>query len=144
MDEGWMRVVIVTGSRDYEDHETVYSWLRRLGAEVVGEGACRTGADLIAHQYALVNQLGYRRYPADWYPNGKLDRSAGVKRNTHMLHCEVLIAERKEDIVVVGFPLPQSKGTFDCLDKACKYNLHTIEVRWDGVIHDSGEQRKLF
>lgn len=80
------------------------------GITVLIHGAAR-GADRRAAQWASRRGVAIEPYPADWYPNGfgKLDKSAGPKRNAKML------AEGKPDLVIA---FPGGDGTADMVEKA--------------------------
>ena len=84
------RRVLVTGSRTWTDHQTIYA---ALDAEAAGapdgivlvHGGCPTGADEIAEQWSRTSwavRLTVERHPADWTTHG--DR-AGPRRNTEMV-----------------------------------------------------------
>lgn len=96
--------ILVTGSRDWDDWETIYRelnrWVTKLGAEYepdefgntmpdpskirVVHGACPTGADHWAEQWAISNcslEL-CEPHEADWEAHG---RAAGPIRNREMV-----------------------------------------------------------
>jgi hypothetical protein len=88
--------VLVTGSRDWQDEELIRHQLTRVWLTVdrpftVIHGACPTGADWMASDWVanmLEAEMGDVReepHPANWRPNGKLDRSAGFRRNAEMV-----------------------------------------------------------
>lgn len=91
--------ILVTGSRNWNDRALVHArldhWLTQ-GPLVVVHGACPTGTDLHASEWAHAHQAdGVREepHPADWDAHG---RSAGPQRNKHMAslgahHCEAFI-----------------------------------------------------
>lgn len=78
--------VLVCGGRDYTNKDKIFSVLDKLHAEnlidciIEGEAP---GADTIAKQWALLNDVELYRVPAEWdkYPKG----SAGPIRNQKML-----------------------------------------------------------
>lgn len=78
-------IVLVCGSRDWTDRETIRAWLGRLppGTEIVHGG--ERGADSIA--WNVASDLGFvvRAYPADW---SSLGRKAGPIRNQRMIDTE--------------------------------------------------------
>lgn len=85
--------VLVTGSRSWDDHDTVRAALAvarwdAAGPMVVVHGACTSGADAIAswwcRQFARTKGLGIteERHPADWERHG---RRAGFVRNAEMV-----------------------------------------------------------
>jgi hypothetical protein len=113
--------VLVTGSRAWPDGAAVHQKLRRValrqgfGRLVVVHGACPTGADAFADEWARENAdagVTVEPHPADWDTHGK---AAGPLRNTHMVQ---LTAD-----LVLAFPLGASRGTRDCMSKAQQAGL---------------------
>lgn len=100
------RRVLVTGSRWWSDATTLAAALaaqvEEHGPIVVIHGAA-AGADRMADNWAVNHGYPVDPYPADWAKHG---RKAGPIRNRKML------AESRPDIVL-AFPLPDSKGTWD-------------------------------
>ena len=78
--------VLVTGSRDWDDGETIMFDLAGLSmlhrGLVVVHGACPKGADAIAASCARKLGLAQEPHPADWGRHGK---SAGFRRNAEMV-----------------------------------------------------------
>ena len=83
--------ILVTGSRDWPEKGIVqkailHAWhdAGRLWAPsvVLVSGACPTGADLMAEEYADAQAFKVERHPADWDKYGK---RAGYIRNSHMV-----------------------------------------------------------
>jgi hypothetical protein len=90
--------ILVTGSRDWEDYFRIGSEIVRAmqdltpiqpgqynyndGRYVIVHGACPTGADYLADQWALGSLTDVERHPADWKRYG---RAAGFKRNAEMV-----------------------------------------------------------
>lgn len=88
--------ILITGSRDWRDedlirHQLTRVWLTVEGPFVVVHGACPSGADWMASDWVanmLEAEMGDVReeaHPANWRPGGKLDRSAGFRRNAEMV-----------------------------------------------------------
>ncbi|NUP15463.1 MAG: DUF2493 domain-containing protein [Streptomyces sp.] len=88
--------VLVTGSRDWEDRAAIDDFLTSLAAAnvfhnrttVVVHGACPTGADAIADDWARYHAarsplVEFERHPANWSLNGK---RAGFIRNARMVN----------------------------------------------------------
>jgi predicted ATPase len=78
---------LVTGSRTWEDEGRLYEALDELlvahpDTLVVVHGACRTGADALAQQWAEHNGVQVERWPANWLMLGK---RAGFVRNAAMV-----------------------------------------------------------
>lgn len=129
--------ILITGSRDWTDrvavYQTLYAYVTRhcppdydrhgnlidydLSDVTIVHGACPTGADVIAEDWAVVNWVVFERHPADWDKHGK---AAGPIRNQEMVD---LGAD-----VCLAFPLPGSKGTRDCMAKARAAGIPVIEV----------------
>jgi hypothetical protein len=106
-----VRRVLVTGSRDFTDYDTIAGVLDDEAVThgpivVIHGGAC--GADQLAATWARANRQAQLAFPADWERYG---RHAGPIRNRKML------AEAYPD-VVHAFPLPGSRGTWDCVQAA--------------------------
>lgn len=81
--------ILVTGSRDWEDQQAVYRALadtiRPLPADqeiTVVHGACPTGADHMAHEWARGFGATIDAHPANWVTYGK---AAGPRRNARMV-----------------------------------------------------------
>ncbi len=78
--------ILVTGSRDWADHEAVLFELAALALQhpgaVVVHGACRTGADRFAALAAKAAGLAQEPHPADWK---RWNRAAGPIRNEEMV-----------------------------------------------------------
>jgi YspA, cpYpsA-related SLOG family len=85
------RRLLVTGSRDWNDAATIWRILKVVWAfdpdTLLVSGACPRGADLLCETY-WDEYLGggTERHPANWYPGGAYDRSAGFRRNEEMVH----------------------------------------------------------
>lgn len=116
--------VLVTGTRENSPlvEYMVHGWLDKLVAGdyvpqgrriIVVHGACPTGVDFYADQWATSRQLDVERHPADWR-QGKM---AGPRRNTRMV-------ETKPNWCL-GFPGRGSRGTWDCLQKAVNAGIPT-------------------
>jgi DNA polymerase-3 subunit epsilon len=113
--------ILITGSRDWEDRDLVRAeldkQLDRHGRIVVVHGACPTGADKYAAEWARdhrTNGAHEERHPADWNAHGK---TAGPRRNDHMArlgagHC-------------LAFILNKSAGATGCADAAERAGIPT-------------------
>lgn len=124
--------VLVTGSRDWTDRETVYRAIVQLQEQhaergydgqgnfvdwlvdgwVIVHGACPTGADAIADDFATTSWMAVERHPADWKKYG---RRAGFLRNAEMV-------ELGADICL-AFQRNKSKGTQHTIDLARKAGI---------------------
>lgn len=101
--------ILVTGGRDYQDREKVFEALDRLhkekGIACIIHGACPTGADRWADEWAKDRSVGVEAYEADWI---RLGRWAGPERNQRM-------ADAKPDGVVA---FSGGRGTADMCRRA--------------------------
>ena len=132
--------ILITGSREWDDYGTVCMELggimRHLMATVrpcprivVVHGAAG-GADALADQAARAFGMTPELHPADWRPNGKLDRSAGFKRNALMvsLGADLCLAFYKQGA--------GNKGTDHCARLAEKAGIPVRRVS-DALDHAS-------
>ena len=118
-----MRRVLVTGSRNYDDKNTLFDALAdqyEPGMIVVHGGA--RGADTIACEWVKKMQsLGYQVtaevHQADWYEYGK---AAGLVRN------EVMVDAGAD--VCLAFPLGESSDTRHCMSAAEKAGIPVINL----------------
>lgn len=108
--------ILVTGSRDWEDKNTIYAALENArqaeGAShdsvLLIHGDCPTGADRIAANFAEAMDWGVKPFPADWDRYGK---RAGFMRNVQMV--DNLVSFRHiEPVTCLAFPMPCRKP--DC------------------------------
>ncbi len=111
-----MKVVIVTGGRDYNDYHKVADILEFLNADLIIQGGA-TGADKMAKTYAELAGIECQTYEADWNAYGK---AAGPIRNTLML---------KENPNAVVLAFPGGNGTANCLKQAVSMDMTVLLVR---------------
>lgn len=116
--------VLVTGSRDWDDRESViealHSWWVEIGEPdnaLLIHGAAR-GADTLCKEYWESIGLPTKPFEARWRVDGQYRKWAGNERNTEMVKFGA--------DVCIAFPLESSIGTLDCIKKAEKAG---IEVR---------------
>lgn len=115
-------VVVVSGSREYSNIQKIYNELQNILDEhnnvVIVEGGAN-GADAIAALFAKEKGIKLLTFNADW---DKYKKAAGGIRNQQMLD------ECNPDLVI-AFPLPKSKGTYDMIRRANidGYNLKVIQ-----------------
>jgi len=117
----WAVRVLVCGGRDYADRQHVFREMDRiagisetapLGRNItIIHGACRTGADQWADEWAVLNWKQIDEFPADWQTHG---RAAGPIRNQRM------IDEGRPDLVVA---FPGGSGTADMVRRAEKAGI---------------------
>ncbi|MGW2520535.1 DUF2493 domain-containing protein [Streptomyces sp. NPDC001617] len=81
--------ILITGSRDWEDQDAVYKALAEVvrvlpvnQEVIVVHGACPTGADHMAHEWARGFGALIEAHPANWVKHG---RQAGPLRNAAMV-----------------------------------------------------------
>lgn len=78
--------ILITGSRDWTDRTTIYRALRSapfdIADNILVSGACPTGADRIAEEFASLLGWTIERHPAEWQHYGK---RAGFLRNKAMV-----------------------------------------------------------
>lgn len=117
--------VLVTGGRDYRNERRIVFELdsirNTIGLDVLIHGDA-PGADRLAGRWAERRGITVRKWPVNWFPNGKdggRDDMAGKKRNTQML------AEEAPDLVVA---FPGFAGTNDMVEKARAAGVRVIEV----------------
>lgn len=113
---GRLFTILVTGSRDWTDQGGIAVLLDHYAAgrdiRVVHGG--QRGADMLADKIAR-GRPGWevQRYVAHWRKYGK---AAGAIRNQEMI-------DKEHPDLVIAFPLPQSKGTYDCINRARKAKI---------------------
>lgn len=138
--------ILVCGGRDYADRSAVIRELDRLTIDegdmlprkgtVIIHGACRTGADRWADEWAVVNWCPCEEFPADWTnierpgavvrkrKDGSLyDAAAGPHRNQRM------IDEGRPDLVVA---FPGKNGTADMMQRARAAGIEILEAPTGG------------
>lgn len=116
--------VIVCGSRNWTDAEVIRADLDRLTQRyediLVIEGGA-PGADRIAGEWCEVGAVLpcrlvlHQQIPADWEKHGK---AAGPIRNQQMLERLLRFQEEGWDVAVWAYPLPDSRGTKDMINRA--------------------------
>jgi len=124
--------LLVCGGRDYADRDTLNRTLARICEErgwitpksddgnwlpaiVVVHGACPTGADAMADEWAVVNWCRQGRHRPDWKKHG---RAAGPIRNQEM-------ADTRPDL---GVSFPGGRGTADMVRRARAAGIEVVEV----------------
>lgn len=116
--------ILVTGSRNWTAKRVVWEALNyysdflmkmHVGSHVVVvHGDCPTGADAIAQDWCDFYDNPVERHPADW----KHGKAAGPRRNGEMVDLGADIC--------LAFPLPDSRGTVDCMRKANEAGIPII------------------
>ncbi len=119
-----MTRVIVFGSREWSLEYRGYVWARldSLPADaLIVHGACPTGADAHADEWATFRGRQVERHPANWT---ELGRAAGPRRNQH-------IARLGADLAI-GFRMPgKSNGTDNMADECELVRIPVERHGWD-------------
>jgi len=111
--------IAVTGSREWKDVKEIKKRLLSASKDknkkyiLISGGA--KGADTIAENIANKLKWDVIKHLPNW---NKYGRAAGPVRNQ-------LIIDEKPDILL-AFPMPESKGTYDAIKKAKKGLVKTI------------------
>jgi hypothetical protein len=130
--------ILLTGSRDWSDEGTIRRallWaIGKYGAHnklILVHGDCPDGADAIAQREWVrlswdndLHLLAPERHTVtkeDW---ARIGKRAGPERNQRMVN--------EGADICLAFPLPSSKGTFDCMYKAHKAGIPV--KTWEPVV----------
>lgn len=133
-------IVLVTGSRTWDDSEYLWSVLDGLldsaGEIVLHHGGCKRGADQAAEFWARRQQRQGLNvlivlHPAAWRrPDGSTDKSAGFRRNAEMV-LAVVHADVAQAAVCHAFIRGNSPGASHCAAAAEKAGIPTVRHRWE-------------
>lgn len=112
--------ILVCGGRDFDDEPRLHTTLDKILEEsndiLIISGMAR-GADSMAINWAVKNDLHYEGYPADWKKYG---RAAGPIRNQQMLD------EGRPDLVIA---FPGGTGTRDMIRRTKKAGIEIKEIK---------------
>ena len=123
-----MNTILVTGGRNYDNRDNVFSILDRVHAKspitLIVHGACckrgspleLTGSDRWAQEWAQDRQIPYMGHPAQW---ALLGDAAEPRRNQTMLWATM-------PHWVIAFP--GGSGTADMVQRARQYSVRVWEV----------------
>lgn len=118
--------VVVCGSRNWTDRETIRAWLARLplGSEVAHGGA--PGADTIAGEEAGARGLSVHVFQADWSKHGN---AAGPIRNRWMLDTfkPALVLAFTDSLLSATKP-GRLSGTGDCVAAANERRIRATVI----------------
>lgn len=123
--------VLLAGSRACPGPSPIY---RALGAVLVQHGpftlvhgACSTGADFYAHEWATAHpEVTEIKYPAAWETHGK---AAGPIRNAYMV--------KDGADLVLAFPMPGGRGTQHTVRLAQRAGIPVRTYNEDGSLRDT-------
>ena len=131
-------LLIVAGGRDFDDvgmlNEALYRFPAILTSEFVN-GMCKTGADLLAREYARKRGRKVHEFPADWDKYGK---KAGPLRNGKMAQFVAsgmregngVLRESAIHGVLIAFWDGRSPGTRSMINEALKKGLEVHVYRY--------------
>lgn len=119
-----MKVVIVTGGRDFTDETVINDALSaQMPFYALVQGTAR-GADRLCAEWARKRGIQVLDFPADW--DGPDGNAAGFVRNGLMMDFGVQLWDAGEEVVVVAFP--GNNGTADAMRKARKRGLTLVKA----------------
>ena len=126
-----MSRLLITGSRNWTNREVIYNSLASVNTSfniklqfknILIQGECPYGgADAIAKEIWESWGLEVETYPAE-VVDGKI---LGPQRNAKMV--------KSGADLCLGFPLENSRGTYNCMTLAYNAGIPTILVREDGT-----------
>lgn len=128
-------IIVVTGSRNWKDYDTLRSYIDLLSKKerilhsphFIVHGDAK-GADQLANKYAIQHSIPIKAFPADW----TLGNKAGPIRNQQMIDWAIKRALQFEsEVICIAFPLPKSKGTWDCIRRCVKEGVKTYVIGAD-------------
>lgn len=121
-----MRVVVITGGRDYPDGDAVRYALAGHQPDILIHGACPSGVDWYAAEWAKNNAVPVLAWPADWDRHG---RKAGPLRNEDMVAFAAQLVRMRGFVeTCVGVVFPGGRGTAHCAKMMEKYGI-PMDVR---------------
>lgn len=106
----------ITGSRGWTDEELIYGVLKDYVGpdDVLVHGACSSGADAYAANWARENGIPQEPHPADW----SLGKGAGFQRNTVMAFSDIDCC--------LAFIRNDSPGTRHAIEEARRAGLEPL------------------
>ncbi len=100
--------ILITGSRNWSDMEAIEAAMFKFKPDTIIEGGAN-GADKMAKEYAIANNIAVIEVNAEWAKYGKY---AGPIRNAKM------ISMNPDLVVAFSKDLLEDGGTFDTINKA--------------------------
>jgi predicted polyphosphate/ATP-dependent NAD kinase len=119
-----MRIVIITGGRNYRDFARVSQILSKLNLDLLIHGGCPSGVDRFGEDFAKEFGKDSKVFEADWEAFGKF---AGPKRNKEMMAFGKEMVEKGHKVVVIAFP--GGNGTANAIENAKKLGLKVFRMR---------------
>lgn len=135
-------IVIVTGSRNWNNYNALRSYIDHVcwkegilyTPHLIVHGDAR-GADQLANEYAIQHGIPVKAFPADW----ALGNKAGPIRNQQMIDWALRKSTNPSDdvesawteVICIAFPVPQSKGTWDCIRRCERAKIKTYVWGFD-------------
>lgn len=120
-------ILLVTGARKNVEKKFVYSILDRyllnyFSNEIILIHGNALGVDSFAQSWSNDHGIYEISVPAKWNSYGK---KAGSIRNELMVQIALTFKKAYEqiDVFIEAFPSIESVGTYDCINRANKYNL---------------------
>lgn len=102
-------VIIVTGSREWEDREGIHQVLRPYPfGSILIHGGCR-GADTIAGRFGL--KKGFKVWELPYCE----DEEGNECRNESMVAVAASLRDKGHPLAAHAFPLPGAIGTWKCV-----------------------------
>lgn len=124
--------IVVCGSRDFEDFDYFVRKMDKLTEKldkkklIIYNGACPTGADRMAQDWATKRRVTYKNFHAAWK---ELGAKAGPIRNREMLEEAAADGEETgQKVVLVAFFDGDSPGTTSCLAEARRLNIKRVII----------------
>lgn len=129
-------ICIIAGGRHFNNWRLLkrkcHKILSQVKKPVVIRSGKATGADSLGERFALDFGHGLQEFPANWYPDGKkgkLDRSAGHKRNREMADGNDEFPDKAD--ALIAFWDGKSTGTKGMIEYAQKKGLQVRVIRYD-------------
>jgi hypothetical protein len=117
--------LIIAGGRDFDNWHLLWESLERIlkdtdKSTITVFCGMAKGADTLGKQYALLNNIPVKLFPADWDTHGK---KAGILRNQEMIDAGATH--------LVAFWDQKSRGTADMIKRATKAGLAVRVVKYE-------------
>jgi len=122
------QVVIVTGSREWTDREAIYQRLKRYRQRTIllhgdnGNETGSVGADRIAA--SVGRELGFQVVGHPYFTDA--GKAGGPLRNALLVALGAAYQKALYSVCVEAFPMPASRGTWDCVRRADEALLSVI------------------